>query len=50
MAFDGNGTFIGTEILLRTDIYNGQMCESTGEPYVFRAPIGYYECVHTVGQ
>ena len=49
MVFDGNGTFTGTEILLRTDIYNGQMCESTGEPYVFRAPIGYYECVHTAG-
>jgi hypothetical protein len=50
MVFDGNGTFTGTEILLRTDIYNGQRCESTGEPYVFRAPIGYYECVHTAGR
>jgi hypothetical protein len=50
MAFDGNGTFIGTEILLRTDIYHGQMCESTGEPYAFRPPIGYYECVHTTGR
>ncbi len=49
MVFDGNGTFTGTEILLRTDIYNGQTCESTGGPYAFRAPIGYYECVHTAG-
>jgi hypothetical protein len=49
MVFDANGTFTGTEILLRTDIYNGQTCESTGAPYAFRAPIGYYECVHTAG-
>jgi hypothetical protein len=50
LTFDGAGTFIGTEILLRTDLYHGQLCESTGEPYIFRPPIGYYECVHTVGQ
>ncbi len=50
MVFDGNAIFVGTEILLRTDIYDGQTCESTGEPYAFRAPIGYYECVHTTGR
>jgi hypothetical protein len=48
-VFDGSGTFIGTEILIRTNLYHGQLCESSGQPYVFRPPIGYYECVHTVG-
>lgn len=50
LAFDGTGVFIGTQINLRTDIYNGQICESTGQPYIFRALIGYYECIHTAGQ
>jgi hypothetical protein len=50
LAFDGSGVFIGTQINLRTDIYNGQICESTGQPYIFRALIGYYECLHTAGQ
>ena len=48
--FDAAGRFVGTELLIRTDLYNGQPCESTGEPYVFVPFIGYYECVHTVGE
>ena len=47
--FDGAENFIGTEILIRTDLYHGQACESTGQPYVFRPAIGYFECVHTTG-
>jgi hypothetical protein len=47
--FDAAGRFVGTELLIRTDLYNGQKCESTGEPYVFVPFIGYYECVHTTG-
>ena len=50
LVFNGTGGFVGTELLLRTDIYNGQLCESTGEPYVFVPVIGYYECVHTAGR
>jgi len=50
LVFDGSGAFIGTEISIRTDIYNGQICESTGQPYILRTMIGYYECIHTVGQ
>lgn len=50
LVFDGAGRFVGTETLIRTDLYNGQLCESTGEPYVFVPVIGYYECVHTTGQ
>jgi len=49
-VFDGTGRFVGTELLLRTDLYNGQLCESTGAPYDFRPAIGYYECVHTAGR
>lgn len=49
-VFNGAGEFAGTETLLRTDLYKGQLCESTGERYVFVPVIGYYECVHTVGQ
>ena len=26
-----------------------QVCESTGAPYISRPVIGYYECLHTVG-
>jgi hypothetical protein len=49
LTFDLSGNFIGTEILIRSDLYNGQPCESTGLPYILRAAVGYYECVHTVG-
>ena len=49
LVFDRAGTFIGTQIGIREDLYHGQTCESTGTSYIFRPPIGYYECVHTVG-
>jgi len=49
LIFDDAARFVGTEILLRTDLYKGQICESTDRPYDFVAVIGYYECVHTVG-
>lgn len=49
LMFDGAGNFIGTLILLRTDLYHGQVCESTGEPYFSRPLIGYSECLHTAG-
>jgi hypothetical protein len=48
--FDASGVFTGTELLIRTDLYKGQLCESTGAPYVFVPFIGYYECVHTPGR
>ncbi len=44
-----NGSFAGTLILRRPDLYEGQRCESTAAPYIFRPVIGYYECLHTVG-
>jgi hypothetical protein len=50
LVFDGTGTFIGTQVAIRTDLYQGQLCESTGQSYIFRPVIGYYECLHTRGR
>ena len=47
-VFD-NGVFAGTSVLIRSDLYNGQTCRSTGLPYTFIARIGYYECLHRQG-
>jgi hypothetical protein len=58
-----NGQFVGTELLIRPDLYCGadvsdptgactreaRICQSTGKPYTFAAVIGYYECVHATG-
>jgi hypothetical protein len=45
LVFD-NGVFIATDLLIRSDLYNGQECSATGAPYRFIARIGYYECLH----
>jgi hypothetical protein len=45
LVFD-NGVFTGTNLLIRSDLYNGQTCRDTGAPYRFIARIGYYECLH----
>jgi hypothetical protein len=47
--FDGAGNFLGIEKLIRTDLYNGQPCESTGQAWVFRSAVGYYACLRTTG-
>ena len=41
-----NGGFLGTSVLIRSDLYNGQPCASTNGPYTFIGRIGYYECLH----
>jgi hypothetical protein len=47
LGFDQTtGAFLYTGHLIRQDIYAGQPCAPGDEPYVFRALIGYYECVH----
>lgn len=46
-VFD-NGVFIGTDLLIRSDLYRGQQCTATGAPYRFISRIGYYECLHPV--
>lgn len=48
--FDGAGNFIGPYTLLRTDLYQGQPCDGSGQPWILRAAVGYYECVHSVGK
>jgi hypothetical protein len=59
-----NGQFVGTELLLRPDLYCGAdvsdpagtctrqapLCESTGQTYFYAALIGYYECIHKPGE
>lgn len=48
VGFDATtGAFLYTGHLIRQDIYAGQPCAPGDGPYVFRALIGYYECVHT---
>jgi hypothetical protein len=46
LAFDFGGNFLGTQHLIRADLYRGQLCPPSGGPYAFRAAIGYYECSH----
>jgi hypothetical protein len=48
LVFD-NGVFIGTDLLIRSDLYRGQQCQATGAPYRFISRIGYYECLHPAG-
>lgn len=44
-----DGAFAGNIVLIRPDLYHNQPCDSTGDPYIFRPVIGYYECLQTVG-
>jgi hypothetical protein len=39
-----DGTPVGSAIFLRPDLYHGQTCVFTEQPFVFRPIIGYYEC------
>jgi len=48
--FDGAGNFLGIEKLIRTDLYHGQPCESTGLDWTFRSGVGYYACLLTTGK
>jgi hypothetical protein len=45
LVFDLNGNFMGTQHLIRFDLYRNQPCGPGGEPYIFRPGIGYYECL-----
>jgi hypothetical protein len=46
-VFELDGTPIGSAHFLRADLYHGQTCAFTGQPFVFREIIGYYECFRT---
>jgi hypothetical protein len=48
LAFDmTSGAFLYTGHLVRGDLYQGQPCAPGTDPYVYRAPIDYYECVRS---
>ena len=40
--------YLGFGRLIRPDLYEGQTCPSTGDAYVYRDLIGYYECFNPV--
>ena len=44
-VFGLDGTPIATAHFVRADLYNGRTCAFTGQPFVFREVIGYYECL-----
>ena len=44
-TFDLAGTYLGKVHLIRADLYQGQPCAGSGDQYVFRPVIGYYECL-----
>jgi hypothetical protein len=49
LVFDGSGTtFLGTEHLIRSDLYAGQPCQGTPTGTYDFIPVGpgYYSCYH----
>jgi hypothetical protein len=48
-VFDtATGEFLGFARMIRTDLYEGQTCPSTGALYAYLPHIGYYECFNPV--
>lgn len=43
VVFTASGVYVGRSHFLRADLYHGQPCAGSGQPYDLR-PIGYYEC------
>jgi hypothetical protein len=44
-VFDtATGEYLGFGRMIRTDLYEGQTCPSTGTAYTYLPHIGYYEC------
>jgi hypothetical protein len=41
-----DGVFEANVLLIRPEIYNGQICESTGLAYTYAGFLGYFECAH----
>lgn len=44
-----NGEFEANVLLMRPEIYNGQICEPTGQQFSYIVVLGYFECAHIVG-
>ena len=48
-VFDtATGKYLGFGRMIRTDLYEGQTCPSTGAAYTYLPHIGYYECFNPV--
>jgi hypothetical protein len=47
-VFGLDGTPVGTAHFVRADLYNGRTCAFTGQPFVLRDVIGYYECLKPI--
>lgn len=43
-TFELDGSYRGKVHLIRADLYAGQPCAPTRDPYLLNARIGYYEC------
>jgi hypothetical protein len=41
-----SGAFVGTGHIIRGDLYRGQPCGPSGDPYVFLPGIASYDCLH----
>ena len=48
LLFEGED-YVGKVLLIRPDLYRGQICQSTGQPYRYIALVGYYECTFRPG-
>jgi len=49
-VFDtATGEYLGFTLMIRTDLYAGQHCATTGAAYNYLPHIGYYECFNPVG-
>jgi hypothetical protein len=47
VEFTPDGALLGIETLIRGDLYRGQPCGPSGDPYIFRPAIGYYACLRS---
>jgi hypothetical protein len=47
VLFHLDGTYEGKVHFIRADLYAGQPCGPSGDPYVLSPRIGYFECVRT---
>lgn len=45
-VFDSSGNFLGTELLIRSDLYAGQPCPQEGLSQYVDLGFGYHACHH----
>jgi len=49
VRFDLDGNYDSKVHFIRADLYAGQPCGPSGDPYVLSARIPYYECIRATG-